>query len=145
MDQGGEIREKGFSNILPLGKAPDEGLDDHIGKVPKEDPRLSTKTIAKTLNISFTTVRNDLTKSLGIKCYHVRWVPHTSTRHNRPNVERWSEACYKRWKAMQPPFSTSCWLAMNSRCCVSTIMNQYGQRRGKKWTNLGGRHIIRGR
>jgi hypothetical protein len=36
------------------GRAPDEGLDDYIEKVLKEDPHLSTRQIAEALNISST-------------------------------------------------------------------------------------------
>jgi hypothetical protein len=57
-----------LSNIPPPGRAPDKGLDDSIGNASEEDPHLSTRKIAKALNISFTMVRNHLTKSLGMKC-----------------------------------------------------------------------------
>jgi hypothetical protein len=67
---------KDLSNIQPLGMAPDEGLNDCLGKALKEDPHLSTRKIAKALNIGSTAVQNHLTKSLGMKCYHMRWVPH---------------------------------------------------------------------
>jgi hypothetical protein len=68
-----------LSNVRPLRKAPDEGLDDCIGKALKEDPHLSTRKIAKALSITSTTVRNDLTKSLGMKSDYMRWILHTLT------------------------------------------------------------------
>jgi hypothetical protein len=55
-------RRKDLLNITPPGKAPDEGLDDCIGKALKDDPCFSTRKIAKVLNIPCTTVRNHLTK-----------------------------------------------------------------------------------
>jgi hypothetical protein len=64
---------KHLSNVPPPGRGPDEGLDDCIAKELKEDPDLSARRIAKALNISFTTVRNDFTMSLEMKCYHKRW------------------------------------------------------------------------
>jgi hypothetical protein len=76
-----EVKSEGkdLSNIPPAGRAPDEGLYSCIGKALKEDPHLSTRKIAKALDISSMTVQNHLTKSLGMKCYHVRWVSHTLT------------------------------------------------------------------
>jgi hypothetical protein len=70
---------KDLSNVTLPGRAPCEGLDDCIAKALKEDPHLLTRKIAKALNISSTMVQNHLTKSLGMKCYHMRWVPHTLT------------------------------------------------------------------
>jgi hypothetical protein len=76
-----EVQSEGkdSSNIPSRGRASDEGLDDCIRKGLKEDPHLSTRKIARASNIGSTTVRNHLTKSLGMKCYHMRWVPHTLT------------------------------------------------------------------
>jgi predicted HTH transcriptional regulator len=65
-----------LSNVPPPGREPNEGLNDCIAKALKEDPHPSTRKIAKALNTSSTTVRKHLTKSLGMKCYHMRWVPH---------------------------------------------------------------------
>jgi hypothetical protein len=67
------------SNILLLRRAPNEGPDDCIEKALKEDPRLSRRKIAEASDNRSTTVRNDLTKYLGMKCYHMRCVPHTLT------------------------------------------------------------------
>jgi hypothetical protein len=72
-----KLGRKDLSNVPPAGRAPDEGLDDYIAKALKEDRHLSTRGMAKTLNTSSTTVRNYMTTSLGMKCYHMRWVPHT--------------------------------------------------------------------
>jgi hypothetical protein len=79
MDQGREIGEKEFLNITPPGKAPDEELDNCIGKPLKEDPCFPTRKLAKVPNIPSTIVRNNLTQSLGMKCHHIRWVPHMLT------------------------------------------------------------------
>jgi hypothetical protein len=68
-----------FLNIPPRGRAPDEGLDECFGKAAKEDPHLSTREIARALNIGSTIVRNQLTKYLGMKCCHMRWVSHPLT------------------------------------------------------------------
>jgi hypothetical protein len=65
-----KLGREDLSNIPPPGRAPDEGLNDCIGKVLKKDPHLLAKTIAKALNISSTTLRKLLTQSLGMKCYH---------------------------------------------------------------------------
>jgi hypothetical protein len=70
---------KNLSKVPPAGRALDNGLNDYIGKALKEDPHPSTREIAKTLKICPTTVRNHLTKSLGMKCYHMRGVPHGNT------------------------------------------------------------------
>jgi hypothetical protein len=74
-----QSRRKELSKISPPGRASDEGLDDCIGKPLTKDPHLSTRKIAKALNLSSTTVGKHLMKSLGMKCYHMRWVPHTLT------------------------------------------------------------------
>jgi predicted HTH transcriptional regulator len=58
---------KNLLNVPLPGRAPDEGLDDCIAKAIRENPHLSTRRIVKALNISSTTVRNHLTKSLGTK------------------------------------------------------------------------------
>jgi hypothetical protein len=60
-----------LSNTPPLGRTPDEGLDDCIGKALKENSHLSMRKIAKALNIGSTMVRNHLAKSLGKKYYHM--------------------------------------------------------------------------
>jgi DNA-binding transcriptional regulator YiaG len=58
---------KNLSNVPLPERAPDEGLDDCIARAIRENPHLSTRRIAKALNISSATVRNHLTKSLGTK------------------------------------------------------------------------------
>jgi hypothetical protein len=70
---------KHLSDLPPPGRALDEGLDDCLAKALKEDPHLSTRKIAKTLNVSSTTMPNHLAKPLGMKCYYMRCVPHTLT------------------------------------------------------------------
>jgi hypothetical protein len=76
-----EVRlgKSGLSSIPSLGMAPDEGRGGCAGKALKEDLRLSMKKATKILTISFTMVRNYLTRSLGMKCYYMRWVPHMLT------------------------------------------------------------------
>jgi hypothetical protein len=63
--------KKGLSNIPPPGRAPDEGLNGYIERALQQDPRLSKRKIAKAVDIRSTTVPNHLTKSLGMKCYHI--------------------------------------------------------------------------
>jgi hypothetical protein len=60
-----------------VGRTLGEGLDDCIAKAHKEDPHLSTRKIAKALNMSSAMAQNHLTKSLGMKCYHMQLVPRT--------------------------------------------------------------------
>jgi predicted HTH transcriptional regulator len=79
---------KDLSNVLPPGMAQDEALDDCIAKAVKENPDPSTRKIAKALNMSSMKVQNHLSKSLGMKCWHIRWVPHTVTAAQRPNGGR---------------------------------------------------------
>jgi hypothetical protein len=73
-----ELERRDFLNIPPPGRAPDQGLDDCIGKAVKEDPRLSTGKIVDALNVGSATARNHLTK-FGNEMLHVRWVLHTLT------------------------------------------------------------------
>jgi hypothetical protein len=68
-----------LSNIPPPGREPDELLADCIAEAHAADPHLSARKIAQALNISLDSVRRHLTVSLGMKCYHMRWVPHTLT------------------------------------------------------------------
>jgi hypothetical protein len=76
-----------LSNIPPPGMAPDEGPVNCIGKALKEDPNLSTRKIAKALNITSTTVRYHLTKPLGMKCYHMQWARDTLTEQKAKHRE----------------------------------------------------------
>jgi AraC-like DNA-binding protein len=65
----GEVKlgTRDLSNVSRPRRAPDEGLDDCIAKALEKDPHLSTKKIARALNISSTTVQNHLTNSLGMR------------------------------------------------------------------------------
>jgi hypothetical protein len=133
-------RKKNLSNGPPR-----EGPDDCIATALKEDPHLSTRKIAKALNSSSARVRNQLTRSLGMKCYHMRCVPHTLAAAQRAKRAETAGSWYKRWKAIQPPTATSCKLVMSVRCSVRTIAKPFGQRRGRKWTNLNGPGIVMGK
>jgi hypothetical protein len=117
---------KDLSDILPSGRVTDDRLNDCNGTVLKANLQLLTGNITQALDISSMKIPNHLTKSLGMKCHHARWVPHMLTATQRTNVKRWPEACYKRWKAMQPLTSTSC------GCSMSNIMKQCGHCRGRK-------------
>jgi hypothetical protein len=66
-----------LSNIPPREWGQMRDWKKGLQKAPKEDPHLSTSKIAKALNISSTKLQNHLTKSLGMKCYHMRWLTHT--------------------------------------------------------------------
>jgi hypothetical protein len=135
-----------LANVPPPRSAPDEGVDERIAKSLREILHLLTRKIAKALSISSTTVRKHLNKSLGMKCYHMRWVPHTSTAAQKPKVRRWLEPSYKRWRVMQPPISTSCGLVMSRGCPIGAITKQCGQHRRRQWTNLSGhQEVIRHR
>jgi hypothetical protein len=79
LDQGGEIGEKGSFEHPATEKAPNEGLDECVRKALKANPLFCMRKIAKALNIGFMTVRNHPAKSLRMKCYHMRWVPHMLT------------------------------------------------------------------
>jgi hypothetical protein len=68
-----------LSNTPPPGSERDELLADCIAEAHAADLHLSAKNIAQVLNISLDSVRHHLTVSLGMKCYHMRCVPHTST------------------------------------------------------------------
>jgi hypothetical protein len=118
---------KDLSDVWPPGRVSDMGLNDCIGKVLREDPRLSTTKIAKALNVSSTTARKHLTKSLGMKRYHMRWVPHTLTATQSAKSREMAGSMLQTWKAVPPPTSTSCGLAMSRGCSMSSIMKQCGQ------------------
>jgi DNA invertase Pin-like site-specific DNA recombinase len=77
LDQGGEIGEKGSLKHPTTKKRPDEGLDDSILKALTEDHHASARKIAKAVNINSTTVRNHLSKSLEMKCDHMRLMTQT--------------------------------------------------------------------
>jgi hypothetical protein len=136
---------KDLSGVPPPGRALDEGSDDCIAKALKEDLHLLTRKVAKTLNVSSTTMRNHLAKSLEMKYHYMRCVSHILTATRKANERRWPEACNKRWKVMYPPTSTSSGLVASRECFMSTYTRQRRQRRGRKWTNLRGQHIITGR
>jgi hypothetical protein len=73
-----------------------------------------------------------------VKCYHMRWVSHTLTAVQRPNVGRWLDPCDKHRKIMQSPTSTSYGLVISRGCSMTAIAKQCGQHFGRKWTNGSG-------
>jgi hypothetical protein len=59
------------------GKPPTTGLDDILAHRLERDPHMMVCRLAASLRISYQTVFNNFHESLGLKYYHLRWVPHT--------------------------------------------------------------------
>jgi hypothetical protein len=66
-----------LETISNPGRTPDEGLADVIRSRIEEDPNLSTRKIVNSLGIVNSTVCNYLRNVIGMKCCHLRWIPHT--------------------------------------------------------------------
>jgi hypothetical protein len=60
-------------------REPDEGLVAVIAGKLDADPHLSAREPASSRGIAPSTVCRDSTEVLGMKCRHLRWVPHTLT------------------------------------------------------------------
>jgi hypothetical protein len=61
-------------------REPDESLAAVIAGKLDADPHFSARKLAQSLEIPVSTVCRYLTEVLGMKCRHLRWVPHTFTR-----------------------------------------------------------------
>jgi hypothetical protein len=61
------------------GRTLDEELTNIIRRRIEENPRSSARKIAQSLNIATSTVCHYLRHVLGLKCCHLRWIPHTLT------------------------------------------------------------------
>jgi hypothetical protein len=66
-----------LSNIGSPGRTPDEGLAGVIATRHERDPHLSARKLAQSLGIAASTVCHYLSDVLGMKCFQMRWVPHT--------------------------------------------------------------------
>jgi hypothetical protein len=60
-------------------REPDEGLSSVIAGKLDADPHLSAWKLAHSLGIAVLTVCHYLTEVLGMKCQHLRWIPHMLT------------------------------------------------------------------
>jgi hypothetical protein len=62
-------------------RTPDEGLADVIGKRIDKDAHLSACNIAESLSLGIarSTLCHYLRHVIGMKCCHLRWIPHTLT------------------------------------------------------------------
>jgi DNA-binding CsgD family transcriptional regulator len=60
-----------------LGRPPDLSLDEVLAHRLEADSRTTARKIADSLGISSKTVVNHLRDGLGMKCFHLQWVPHT--------------------------------------------------------------------
>jgi hypothetical protein len=72
-----------LNNIAGAGREPDEGLAGVIPAKLDADPRLSARKLAQSLQIAASRVCRYLTEALGMKCRHLRWVPHMLTAAQR--------------------------------------------------------------
>jgi hypothetical protein len=68
-----------LNNIASPGREPREDLAGAIFAKLNADPHLAARKLAKSLRIAASTVCRDLKEVLGMKCRHLRWVPHTLT------------------------------------------------------------------
>jgi AraC-like DNA-binding protein len=65
-----------LNTVASPGREPDEGLAAVIAGKLDADPHLSARKLAHSLGIAASTFCRDLTEVLGMKCRHLRWVPH---------------------------------------------------------------------
>jgi histone-lysine N-methyltransferase SETMAR len=74
--RGVKFLRKDLNNIPSPGRPQIEDLDVQIEQIIENDPHASARHIAEVLNVSPSTVCDRLTNDLGMKCCHLRWVPH---------------------------------------------------------------------
>jgi AraC-like DNA-binding protein len=79
LDQGGKAGRTDLSTIASSGRDFDEGLAAVIAGKLDSNSHLSVKKLAQSLGIAASKVCRHLTEVLGMKCRHLRWVPHTLT------------------------------------------------------------------
>jgi hypothetical protein len=58
-----------------LGRPPQIGLDTILALKLELDPHTTARSLALSLGVSRPTILNRLHKNLGMKCYHLRWIP----------------------------------------------------------------------
>jgi histone-lysine N-methyltransferase SETMAR len=68
-----------LTNALPPGRPRIEDLAPQILRLLDDDPHASARQIAGALGVSPATVGNRLRCDLGMRCCHLRWVPHMLT------------------------------------------------------------------
>jgi hypothetical protein len=68
-----------LSTIASPGREPDEGLASFIAGKLGPDPHLPARTVAHPMGIATSTACRCRSEVLGMKCRHLRWVPHTLT------------------------------------------------------------------
>jgi hypothetical protein len=68
-----------LNNIASPGREPDECLAGVIAAKRDANPHLSERQLAQSLRIAASTVCQYLAEVMGMKCRHLRWVPHTLT------------------------------------------------------------------
>jgi hypothetical protein len=134
-----------LSNVSPPGRAPDEALNDCIAKALEEDPHLSTRKIAKTLNVSSTTVPNHLTKSLEMKCYHMRWAHHAPKAAQKAKRTEMAGSMLQTLESHTTSNARFPWTCDKSQMFYEYRPEMMWDHLGTKWTNLSGRCIIPGR
>jgi histone-lysine N-methyltransferase SETMAR len=86
-----KLGRQNLSDIKSVGRPPDEGLRAAIARRHENDPHLSARQIAKSLNIVHSTVCRCLSHDLGLKCLHLRWVPHTLTAEQKAKRTSYAE------------------------------------------------------
>jgi hypothetical protein len=68
-----------LETIASPGRTPDEGLSEVIRHRIEAGPHLSAREIAHSFGIATLTGCHHLRSVLGMKCCHLRWIPHTLT------------------------------------------------------------------
>jgi histone-lysine N-methyltransferase SETMAR len=86
-----KLGRRDLSNIPSPGRTPDEGLRAAVARRHEKDPHLSARQIAKSLGVGHATVCRCLSDGLGLKCLHLRWVPHTLTADQKAKRASYAE------------------------------------------------------
>jgi hypothetical protein len=68
-----------LETIASSGRMPEEGLSEVIRHRIGVDPHLCARKIVQSLGIATSSVCHHLRYVLGMKCSHLRWIPHTLT------------------------------------------------------------------
>jgi hypothetical protein len=76
---GAKQRKTDVNTIANPEREPDESLAAVIAGKLDDNPHFPTRKLAQSLGIAMSTVCRYLTEVLGMKCRHMRWVPHTLT------------------------------------------------------------------
>jgi predicted transcriptional regulator len=128
-------------NRASPGREPDEGLAALIAPKIDAERHLSGRRLAQSLGIAAPTVWRYLTEVFGMKCRHLRCMPHTlAAVHKVVRVELAQRMLRALAKHKSSHF-ISCFQVTSHECFTLTIIAQCGSHLGRMSVKLSDFHI----